>query len=113
MEKQQVERTLPTLQPLPDLPKKLYLTQCISYLHSNNEEELLICGGLHNNNCYSYHIQKQQYKFICSYPKNIQLCGHTVISYPASYSSNSSNSSNSSKNHQYRDRNSIANNNNI
>src|SRR5688572_18346452 len=105
MAKQQQEGNLQTL---PGLPIKLSRSQCVSFPYNNNkEEELLICGGYNNNNCYSYHIQKQQYKFICSYPENIKLNGHRVIDYHLlPYSSNF-------QNHHYRDQDAVNNNNNI
>src|SRR5689334_8032274 len=59
---------------LPRLPVRMVATQCIYF-----ENEILICGGLHQNNCYSYHIPKQKYKLICSYPNDVLLCGHAVI----------------------------------
>ena len=68
---------------LPSLPTKLSFSQCISF-----QEEILICGGVHNINCYSYHIQKQQYKLICSYPDHVRLDGHTVIAIPSSFDFN-------------------------
>ncbi|ETO15252.1 hypothetical protein RFI_22112 [Reticulomyxa filosa] len=50
--------------------------QCVSF-----RDEILICGGRYNNDCYSYHIVKQEYKRICSYPSEIRLFGHKVVSY--------------------------------
>src|SRR5688572_2601283 len=83
---QQQETTLPTVQSLLSLSEQFFHPQCVSFLHNNKEEEeLLICGGQGNRNCYSYHIQRQQYKFICSYSENIQLYGHTVISHSFPY----------------------------
>ncbi|ETO08411.1 hypothetical protein RFI_28975 [Reticulomyxa filosa] len=56
------------------LPIRLFQSQCVTY---NNE--ILICGGYHNNECYSYHRLKNEYKRICSYPINIKLVGHCVV----------------------------------
>ncbi|ETO29265.1 hypothetical protein RFI_07861 [Reticulomyxa filosa] len=50
---------------LAPLPVRLEHTQCM--LH---KDEILICGG---------YGEKDQYKFICSYPKNIWLDGHCVV----------------------------------
>ncbi|ETO00314.1 hypothetical protein RFI_37133, partial [Reticulomyxa filosa] len=61
-------------QSLKDLPLPFYLPQCISHQH-----ELLICGGTYQTNCYSYHTVKNEYKFICSYPRDITLLGHCVV----------------------------------
>ena len=68
-------------QQLPDLPIPFYLARCVSFPQT---KELLICRGVGNKNCYSYHLQKQEYKLICEYPKDITLFGHTVIPYPSS-----------------------------
>ncbi|ETO22179.1 hypothetical protein RFI_15021, partial [Reticulomyxa filosa] len=59
---------------LASFPFRLSQSQCVVY---NNE--ILVCGGYQNNNCYSYHTQKNQYKFICPYPKDITLDGHSVV----------------------------------
>ncbi|ETO14774.1 hypothetical protein RFI_22594 [Reticulomyxa filosa] len=56
------------------LPTPLSEAQCIS--HNN---EILICGGLRQLDCYSYHTDKDEYKFICSYPSDIRLEGHCVV----------------------------------
>ncbi|ETO30380.1 hypothetical protein RFI_06744, partial [Reticulomyxa filosa] len=56
------------------LPYSLTNSQCIFY-----KDEILICGGYRIRECYSYHIQKQQYKFICSYPPAVVLEGHCVL----------------------------------
>jgi len=42
-------------------------------------DEILICGALQYNKCYSYHILTNQYKFICSFPEDVILKGHCVI----------------------------------
>ncbi|ETO27770.1 WD-40 repeat-containing protein, partial [Reticulomyxa filosa] len=59
---------------LPSLPAPLCDIQCVVYNH-----EILICGGWEKNDCYSYHTIKRQYKFICSYPKDVTLWGHCVV----------------------------------
>ncbi|ETO35976.1 hypothetical protein RFI_01086, partial [Reticulomyxa filosa] len=61
-------------QPLLELPKTFATSQCILF-----KEELLICGGINTNGCYSYHTLKKQYKYICSYPNNVKLKGHCVV----------------------------------
>ncbi|ETN98934.1 hypothetical protein RFI_38553, partial [Reticulomyxa filosa] len=61
-------------QPLPDLPKPFTKAQCILF-----KEELLICGGANTNRCYSYHTLKRQYKYICSYPSDVQFNEHCVV----------------------------------
>ncbi|ETO27401.1 hypothetical protein RFI_09731 [Reticulomyxa filosa] len=68
------DNSLLNFEQLPDLPADFYRAQCVWF-----GEELLICGGSHNNQCYSYHVSKRQYKEICSYPKEVTLYGHTVI----------------------------------
>ncbi|ETO06072.1 hypothetical protein RFI_31324 [Reticulomyxa filosa] len=55
-------------------PFSLKESQCVFYEH-----ELLICGALHSKDCYSYHTLKKEYRFICKYPKNIELIGHCVV----------------------------------
>ncbi|ETO12802.1 hypothetical protein RFI_24575 [Reticulomyxa filosa] len=59
------------LAPLPDV---FFQSQCVIHKH-----EILICGGYETNNCYSYHTIRNQYKLICSYPKDIILHGHCVV----------------------------------
>ncbi|ETO10602.1 hypothetical protein RFI_26777 [Reticulomyxa filosa] len=61
-------------QTLKALPTPLYQPQCVSHKH-----ELLICGGTHNRDCYSYHTLTNEYKFICSYPSDVKLFGHCVV----------------------------------
>ncbi|ETO25285.1 hypothetical protein RFI_11850 [Reticulomyxa filosa] len=58
---------------LPSLTGPAY-TQCVVHNY-----ELLLCGGYQNNECYSYHTLKKQYKRICSYPKTFILREHCVI----------------------------------
>ncbi|ETO16990.1 hypothetical protein RFI_20347 [Reticulomyxa filosa] len=60
---------------LPNLPTTSSLSQCIWF-----DNEILICGGKNNNNCYSYHLLKQEYKLICAYPKETKLNSHIVVS---------------------------------
>ncbi|ETO23821.1 WD-40 repeat-containing protein [Reticulomyxa filosa] len=59
---------------LPSLPVPFFLAQCVAHKH-----EILICGGFQNNECYSYHTIKEQYKRICSYPKGMIFSGHTIV----------------------------------
>ncbi|ETO24679.1 hypothetical protein RFI_12476, partial [Reticulomyxa filosa] len=59
---------------LASLPVPLSCIQCI--VHKN---EIIICGGYENNDCYSYDISKDQYKRICSYPNDVRLRGHSVV----------------------------------
>ncbi|ETO27739.1 G-protein beta WD-40 repeats containing protein [Reticulomyxa filosa] len=44
------------------------------------KDEILICGGNNKRECWSYHTLKNQYKYICSYPDNVILQGHCVVS---------------------------------
>ncbi|ETO29203.1 hypothetical protein RFI_07924 [Reticulomyxa filosa] len=61
-------------QSLKDLPIPLSESQCVLHKH-----ELLICGGAYERDCYSYHILKNEYKFICEYPSDVTLNGHCVV----------------------------------
>ncbi|ETO29497.1 hypothetical protein RFI_07623 [Reticulomyxa filosa] len=61
-------------QTLKELPIPLDQVQCVLYKH-----ELLICGGYEQRACYSYHKIKNEYKFICEYPSDVQLKGHCVV----------------------------------
>ncbi|ETO11420.1 hypothetical protein RFI_25954, partial [Reticulomyxa filosa] len=63
-----------TFQILKDLPTPLFLSQCVLHRH-----ELLIFGDTRNRDCYSYHILKNEYKFVCSYPSDVELDGHCVV----------------------------------
>ncbi|ETO04429.1 hypothetical protein RFI_32967, partial [Reticulomyxa filosa] len=63
-------QVFPTLK---ELPVPLNQAQCV--LH---EHELLICGG-DQQDCYSYHTLKNEYKFICKYPFYTGLYGHCVV----------------------------------
>ncbi|ETO03350.1 hypothetical protein RFI_34060, partial [Reticulomyxa filosa] len=38
--------------------------------------------------CYSYHKLKNEYKFICEYPSDVELCGHCVVKLIDSSSNN-------------------------
>ncbi|ETO03666.1 hypothetical protein RFI_33737, partial [Reticulomyxa filosa] len=59
---------------LPELLKPFTISQCILF-----KDELLVCGGFQTSDCYSYHTLKKQYKYICSYPNDVQLYGHCVV----------------------------------
>ncbi|ETO24099.1 hypothetical protein RFI_13060 [Reticulomyxa filosa] len=59
---------------LASLPIPLSQSQCVAH-----KQELLICGGYWNSECYSYHTIKNQYKRICIYPYEIKLRGHCVV----------------------------------
>ncbi|ETO10301.1 hypothetical protein RFI_27075, partial [Reticulomyxa filosa] len=59
---------------LPDLPTAFSALQCVK-LH----DEILICGGTKKGDCYSYHLEKKEYKKICCYPKAEALIVHTVV----------------------------------
>ncbi|ETN98811.1 hypothetical protein RFI_38677, partial [Reticulomyxa filosa] len=61
-------------QTLTELPKPLVASQCIFF-----KDELLVCGGLQTNDCYSYHTLKKRYKYICSYPNDVQMDRHCVV----------------------------------
>ncbi|ETO34211.1 hypothetical protein RFI_02882 [Reticulomyxa filosa] len=63
-----------TFQFLKELPTPLKASQCVLHKH-----ELLICGGDEQRVCYSYDILKNEYKFICEYPSDVQLWGHCVV----------------------------------
>ncbi|ETO34535.1 hypothetical protein RFI_02559 [Reticulomyxa filosa] len=58
-------------QSLSDLPKPFACPQCILF-----KDEILICGA---DDCYSYHTMKKQYKYICSYPNDVQLSANYVV----------------------------------
>ncbi|ETO21065.1 hypothetical protein RFI_16137 [Reticulomyxa filosa] len=68
---------------LASLPIPLRLTQCVVHKH-----EILICGGAYEKDCYSYHILKNEYKYICSYPDGVELNGHCVMKYVHNNNSN-------------------------
>ncbi|ETO29784.1 G-protein beta WD-40 repeats containing protein [Reticulomyxa filosa] len=55
-------------------PVPLQKTQCVIYKH-----EILVCGSIWERSCYSYHILKNEYRAICSYPKGAGLNGHCVV----------------------------------
>ncbi|ETO36260.1 hypothetical protein RFI_00802 [Reticulomyxa filosa] len=61
-------------QTLKELPTPFEQSQCVLHKY-----ELLICGGAYKRACYSYHILKNKYKFICQYPSDIDLVGHCVV----------------------------------
>ncbi|ETO26256.1 hypothetical protein RFI_10884 [Reticulomyxa filosa] len=68
-----IDTTTP-FETLTPLPVPLCQSQCVIY-----KDEILICGGYYERNCYSYHTLKNQYKRICSYPSNVVLEGHCVV----------------------------------
>ncbi|ETO34831.1 hypothetical protein RFI_02255, partial [Reticulomyxa filosa] len=61
-------------QSLKELPTPLSRFQCVLHKH-----ELLICGSVYRRACYSYHTIKNEYKFICEYPSDVDLVGHCVV----------------------------------
>ncbi|ETN99936.1 hypothetical protein RFI_37531, partial [Reticulomyxa filosa] len=63
-----------TFQVLKELPAPLADFQCVLYKH-----ELLICGGYEQRACYSYHTIKNEYKFICDYPSDVQISGNYAL----------------------------------
>ncbi|ETO16572.1 hypothetical protein RFI_20767 [Reticulomyxa filosa] len=73
-QKLNLENSNSLFETLSPLPFPLCYPQCLIY-----KDEIIICGGYKKNECYSYHIIKDQYKYICSYPDNIILNGHCVI----------------------------------
>ncbi|ETO31693.1 hypothetical protein RFI_05423, partial [Reticulomyxa filosa] len=46
-----------------------------------HKNELLLCGGQEDKSCYSYNVLRNEYKLICSYPRNIMLYDHCVVKY--------------------------------
>ncbi|ETO36035.1 hypothetical protein RFI_01027 [Reticulomyxa filosa] len=73
MGNQNASHTSTLFQSLKELPIPFWQHQCIL-----NKDELLICGGWNQKNCYSYHTLKNKYKFICKYPTDT-LLGHCVV----------------------------------
>ncbi|ETO25136.1 hypothetical protein RFI_12009 [Reticulomyxa filosa] len=69
-------RLSPAFKKLRDIPVCMEGLQCMRY-----KNELIICGGTNNSNCYSYHLRKREYKFICAYPKGTKLKEHVVIKF--------------------------------
>ncbi|ETO05804.1 hypothetical protein RFI_31592, partial [Reticulomyxa filosa] len=61
-------------QTLKELSTPLKESQCVSHKY-----ELLICGGYEQRACYSYHTLKNEYQFICEYPRHVELYGHCVV----------------------------------
>ncbi|ETO07348.1 Pfs, NACHT and WD domain protein [Reticulomyxa filosa] len=66
--------TAPSFETLTPLPVPFRHTRCVTY-----KDEILICGGYQNNQCYSYHTLKNEYKYICSYPDGFPLRRHCVV----------------------------------
>ncbi|ETO15624.1 hypothetical protein RFI_21740, partial [Reticulomyxa filosa] len=68
-------RNTTPFQNLKDLPNPLSESQCVLHKH-----EILICGGFYQSDCcYSYHILKNEYEFICVYPSDVRLNEHCVV----------------------------------
>ncbi|ETO08928.1 hypothetical protein RFI_28459 [Reticulomyxa filosa] len=59
---------------LKDMPVSLSKSQCVLHKH-----EILICGGWNKRECYSYHLLKDEYKFICKYPRDVIVAGHCIV----------------------------------
>ncbi|ETO19228.1 WD-40 repeat protein [Reticulomyxa filosa] len=74
VEQSQTVATSSPFQSLKDLAIRFWQSQCVLHKH-----EILICGGYEKRDCYSYHTLKDEYKFVCSYPKNVILNGHCVV----------------------------------
>ncbi|ETO13462.1 WD-40 repeat protein [Reticulomyxa filosa] len=68
------EESLTPFETLASLYVPFRLTQCIAL-----KNEIIICGGYNQNSCYSYHTIKNNYKFICEYPNEINLDTHCVL----------------------------------
>ncbi|ETO23286.1 tetratricopeptide TPR_2 [Reticulomyxa filosa] len=66
--------TLTAFEYLPSLPLPLFQSQCVSH-----NDEILICGGYYERDCYSYHVIKKQYKRICSYPDDVKLFDYVIV----------------------------------
>ncbi|ETO32236.1 hypothetical protein RFI_04880 [Reticulomyxa filosa] len=66
--------TSTSFQKLKELPIPFCQSQCVPHKH-----EILICGGNEQRACYSYHTLKNEYKFICEYPSDVELKGHCVV----------------------------------
>ncbi|ETO07892.1 hypothetical protein RFI_29498 [Reticulomyxa filosa] len=73
-EQSQAVTTSAPFQSSKDLPTPSECTQCVLHKH-----EILICGSAYRRACYSYHTLKNEYKFICSYPRDVTLSGHCVV----------------------------------
>ncbi|ETO34692.1 hypothetical protein RFI_02398 [Reticulomyxa filosa] len=73
-ETEQTQQLNTHFQALKELPISLRDSQCVLHKH-----ELIICGGLGQRACYSYHTLKNEYKFICAYPSHVKLWGHCAV----------------------------------
>ncbi|ETO34885.1 hypothetical protein RFI_02202, partial [Reticulomyxa filosa] len=73
-ETEQSQQLTTRFQTLKELPTPLSEFQCV--LH---KDELFICGGANTRACYSYHMFKNEYKFICEYPRDVKLWGYCVV----------------------------------
>ncbi|ETO12077.1 hypothetical protein RFI_25300, partial [Reticulomyxa filosa] len=63
-----------TFQNLLNLPTLFIRPQCVLY-----KNEIIICGDATSRECYSYDIRKNEYKLVCSYPKEISLTNHCIV----------------------------------
>ncbi|ETO36125.1 hypothetical protein RFI_00938, partial [Reticulomyxa filosa] len=70
----QSQQIITPFQTLKKLPATFWQSQCVQHEH-----ELLICGGICQRDCYSYHTLKNEYKFVCKYPSDVTLIGHCVV----------------------------------
>ncbi|ETO16715.1 hypothetical protein RFI_20624 [Reticulomyxa filosa] len=82
-ETEQSQQITTHFQTLKELPTPLKQSQCVLHKH-----ELIICGGYNQRACYSYHILKNEYKFICEYPSHVKLIEHCVLKLLDSNSNN-------------------------
>ncbi|ETO26089.1 hypothetical protein RFI_11047, partial [Reticulomyxa filosa] len=71
---EQSQHLITPFQALKELPTSLQKSQCVLHKH-----EILICGGAYERACYSYHTLKNEYKFVCKYPSDVELRGHCVV----------------------------------
>ncbi|ETO25786.1 hypothetical protein RFI_11349 [Reticulomyxa filosa] len=68
----------PYFETLETLPCLFRNPQCILF-----DNEIIICGGLWNSGCFSYHILKNEYKRVCAYPTFISRLDTIVIQHEA------------------------------
>ncbi|ETO33724.1 G-protein beta WD-40 repeats containing protein [Reticulomyxa filosa] len=74
LSERQSEPLVTPFQTLKALPIPLEESQCVLHKH-----EIIICGGKDERACYSYHTIKNEYKFICEYPSDVELARHCVV----------------------------------